>query len=206
MRVIDLTHPISDELPVYFPWHPATTFEQTANYTEHRCVVHRLSIGTHSGTHIDAPSHVFEGTHTMDQYNPDLWYRDAVVVDLTPRQARQAITAAELQAYPISEGMGVVLKTGWDVNFGKEDYYKTYPPLSNEGAEYLAERRVAVLAADTPFTLDVHYILLKSGIPLITNLNNTGALRTGRVKLIAAPLLIKGGDGAPARVLAIAEG
>jgi kynurenine formamidase len=101
--------------------------------------------------------------------------------------------------------MGVVIKTGWDKNFGREDYYRTYPPISNDAAEFLAEQEISVLAADTPFTLDVHKILLKKGIPLITNINNTDRLPEGRVRLIAAPLLIRGGDGAPARVLAVLE-
>jgi len=99
----------------------------------------------------------------------------------------------------------VVIKTGWDSEFGKKDYYKTYPPLSTHAAEFLVEMNVPVVAADTPYTLDVHYILLNHGIPLVTNLNNTAQLKEGMIKLIAAPLLIKGGDGAPARVLAIIE-
>jgi kynurenine formamidase len=205
MRVIDLTHPISNSFPVYFPWHPKTELEKTANYKDHRCEVTRVSIGTHSGTHIDAPSHVYEGMPTMDQYNPNLWYVDAQVIDLTPREPRKSITKEEIQARLNRKGIGVIIKTGWDVQFGREDYYKTYPPISNDAAEFLVGMQVPVLAADTPFTLDVHYILLKKGIPLITNLNNTASLREGMVKLIAAPLLIKGGDGAPARVLAVVE-
>lgn len=62
---------------------------------------------------------------------------------------------------------------------------------------------IPVLASDTPFTLDVHRIILRQGIPLITNVNNTSELPEGKIKLIAAPLLIKKGDGAPARVLAL---
>lgn len=203
MTVIDLTHPISADLPVYFPWHPKTELEQTATYSENRCVVRRLSIGTHSGTHIDAPSHVFEGKPTLDQYDPSLWYIDARVIDFTGREPRQAITSNEIQRKFRTKGIGVIIKTGWDVHFGEKDYYANYPPISNEAAEYLVEMEVPVLAADTPFTLDVHYIMLKRGIPLITNLNNTARLSEGNVKLIAAPLLIKGGDGAPARVLAV---
>ena len=65
--------------------------------------------------------------------------------------------------------------------------------------------KVPILAADTPFSLDVHYIILKRGIPLVTNINNTGQLKDGMIKLIAAPLLIQGSDGAPARVLAVVE-
>jgi len=206
MKVVDLTHPVTNDIPVYFPWHPATRLETTANYREHRCVVTRVSIGTHSGTHIDAPSHVLEGHPTMDQYDPNLWYIDAQVLDFTPREPRKPITADELKKKLTKPGLGVILKTGWDAHFGKSDYYTTYPPLSNDGAEFLVEMKVPVIASDTPFTLDVHYICLKQGIPLVTNINNTSKLKEGMVKLISAPLLIQGGDGAPARVLAIVEG
>jgi arylformamidase len=203
MRVIDLTHPISNETPTYFPWHPKTELERTGTYQENRCEVRRLSIGTHSGTHIDAPSHVFEGKPTLDQYDPALWYVDAQVLDFTPRKPGETITRDEMEKKFRRKGTGVLVKTGWDVYFGRSDYYATYPPISTEAAEYLVEMKVPVVAADTPFTLDVHYILLKQGIPLITNVNNTGKLKEGMIKLISAPLLIKGGDGAPARVLAV---
>lgn len=205
MKIIDLTHPLTNEMPVYFPWHPATRLEATANYKEHRCVVTRVSVGTHSGTHIDAPSHVFEGKPTIDEYDPRLWFVDAYVLDFTPREPGKTITLDEVRKKFSGKGLGVVIKTGWDVHFGAKDFYSTYPPLSNEAAEYLVTLGVPVIASDTPYTLDVHYICLGRGIPLITNINNTASLTEGPVKLIAAPLLIRGGDGAPARVLAVVE-
>lgn len=205
MKVVDLTHPISAEMPVYFPWHPPTVLERTATYSDNRCEVRRLSIGTHSGTHIDAPSHVLEGKPTLDQYDPALWFVDAQVLDFAPRDPGKEISQAEIAAKLKAKGVGVVLKTGWDVEFGKKDYYKTYPPLSTIAAEFLVEMKVPIVASDTPYTLEVHYILLNHGIPLVTNLNNTGQLNEGMIRLIAAPLLIKGSDGAPARVLAVIE-
>ena len=205
MKVFDLTHPVSNNLPVYFPWHPATMIVQTANYKENLCVVHRLTIGTHSGTHIDAPSHVFDGMPTIDKYDPSLWFMQAQVLDFTPREPAEEITAEELCAKNVQEGIGVIIKTGWDVQFGSADYYKTYPPLTNQAAEFLVSRKIKLVAADTPFKLDVHYTLLREGIPLVTNLNNMKSIREGMVTLIAVPLLIKDGDGAPARVLAVVE-
>ncbi|MEP0821806.1 MAG: cyclase family protein [Ignavibacterium sp.] len=205
MKIIDLTHPISNSMPVYFPWHPETRLERTANYEDHKCIVTRVSVGTHSGTHIDAPSHVLKGKPTIDQYEPRLWYTRALVLDFTPREAKKAITADEIRRKLKDKGLAVILKTGWDVQFGTPDYYATYPPLSNEAAEVLGEWNVPVIASDTPYTLDVHYICLGRGIPLITNINNTAQLKEGIVTLIAAPLLIKDGDGAPARVFAVIE-
>jgi arylformamidase len=148
---------------------------------------------------------VFEGAKTMDQYDPSLWYLDALVIDFTPREESREITDTELKSKLTEEGIGVIIKTGWAGHFGNEDYYKTYPALTAKAAEFLVASRVPVVAADTPFKLDVHYILLKQGIPLITNIANTDQLRNGKVKLIAAPLLIKGGDGAPARVFALVD-
>ncbi len=203
MTVIDLTHPISPDLPVYFPWHPRTEVVQTATYEEHLCEVRRVTIGSHSGTHIDAPSHLFKGMSTIDQYDPALWYSEAMVLDFTGRQPRQEITDAEMRGKQVEPGLGVLIRTGWDRYFGREDYYVTYPPIGNAAAQFLADLPVSVVAADTPFTLDVHRILLKRGIPLITNIANTDRLHEGRIRLIAAPLSIRGGDGAPARVLGV---
>lgn len=205
MKIIDLTHPLTNEMPVYFPWHPATQLQATANYKEHKCVVTRVSVGTHSGTHIDAPSHVFEGKPTIDEYDPRLWFVDAHVLDFTPREQKKTITLDEVRKKFSRKGVGVIIKTGWDARFGSKDFYTTYPPLSNEAAEYFVSMQVPVIASDTPYTLDVHYICLGRGIPLITNINNTASLKEGLVKLIAAPLLIRGGDGAPARVLAVLD-
>ncbi|MEW6510931.1 MAG: cyclase family protein [Bacteroidota bacterium] len=203
MKVIDLTHPITENMRVYFPWHPATAIEQTASYSEHQCIVRRLTIGTHTGTHIDAPSHIFEGMYALEGYDPSVWYLNAQVLDFTPREPRREITAAELRRKRIRRRGAVIIKTGWDVRFGRDDFYATFPPLAEDAAEYLVSLRIRAVASDTPFTLAVHKILLRRGIPLITNLNNTGSLRAGTVRLIAAPLLIQGGDGAPARVLAV---
>lgn len=201
--IIDLTHPISSRTPVYFPWHPTTDVKQTAWYDENRCVVTALTIGTHTGTHIDAPRHVIEGGRAIDEYDMRLWMLDAFVCDLSPRDARQEITEEELRSKSIPHDTAVILKTGWDALFGRSDYYATYPPLTNAAAAYLAGIGVPLMASDTPYTLDVHQIFLQRGIPLVTNLNNTSLLDEGIVTLISAPLRIENGDGAPARVFAI---
>lgn len=205
MKIIDLTHPISDSMPVYFPWHPPTKIEKTADYSENQCMVHRVTIGTHTGTHVDAPVHIFQGMHSIDEYDLNLWYADAQVLDFTPRQTRQTITENDVRNLNLRKGIGVIIRTGWDRFFGREDYYKTYPPLSDEAAEYMVGNNIPFVASDTPYPLSVHKILLKQRIPLITNLNNTSALKSGIVKLITAPLLIKGADGSPARVLAVVD-
>ncbi len=205
MRIIDLTHPITDGMRVYFPWHPPTRIEQTATYETNNCIVHRLDIGTHTGTHIDAPSHIFEGMHHIDAYDLSLWISEAQVLDFTPRSPNQEISGKEMEQMEVAEGLGVIVRTGWDLYFGKDEYYRSYPAMSAEAGEILIRKKVKYLAADTPFTMEIHKLFLSRGKPLITNLNNLGSIRRPVVKLLALPLLIKDGDGAPARVLAVEE-
>lgn len=205
MKIVDLTHPIGEEMPVYFPWHPRTEIERTATFEHNRCEVRRITLGTHTGTHIDAPSHVYAGMPALDKYDPALWYLEAQVLDFTPREQRREITREEIAVKLKKRNIGVVVKTGWDRHFGEQDYYSTYPPLSVGAAEFLVEMNVRLIASDTPFTLDVHYVVLKHGIPLVTNINNTGTLNEGMITLIAAPLLVQGSDGAPARVFAVLD-
>jgi arylformamidase len=205
MKVIDLTHPIHDGMPVYFSWHPRTEWVQTANYRDHNCIVHRLTIGTHTGTHIDAPSHIFEGMHHIDAYDPSLWVSEVQLLDFTPRNPCQSISGEEMQAREIISGVGVIVRTGWEKYFGQEDYYKTYPPISKEAGEILIAKDVRYLGADTPFTMDVHRLFLSRGKPLITNLRNLDKIGRSRFTMIAAPLLLKDGDGAPARVFAVVD-
>jgi len=205
MKIVDLTHPIGEGTPVYFPWHPKTEIERTATYEQNRCEVRRISVGTHTGTHVDAPSHVYSGLPTLDQYDPALWYLEAQVLDFTPREPKKEITREEVRAKLKKKNIGIVVKTGWDRHFDESDYYSTYPPVSVGAAEFLLEMNVRLIASDTPFTLDVHYIVLKHGIPLVTNINNTSVLQEGMITLITAPMLVQGSDGAPARVLAVIE-
>jgi arylformamidase len=143
--------------------------------------------------------------HHIDAYDLSFWYSEAQILDFTPRRANERITRREMEEKEVEEGIGVIVRTDWDVCFGREDYYKTYPAISTEAGEILIKKNVKYIAADTPFTMDVHKMFLSRGKPLITNLRNLKEIRRPRIRLIAAPLLLKDGDGAPARVLAIEE-
>lgn len=202
MRLIDLSHPFSKDIPVYYPWHPKIEIEQTAWYDKQGCCVHKLTVGTHTGTHIDAPSHFFEGATTIDNLDLNLLVSTAQVLNFNHKKSKEAITDSELKSMGLERGLGVIIHTGWYVHHGKPDYYQTYPPISDEAGEYLLSLDVPYLAADTPFTISLHKMFLARGRILITNLANLGELKKSGVRLYAFPLKIAGGDGAPARVLA----
>ncbi|MDP6617909.1 MAG: cyclase family protein, partial [Nitrospinota bacterium] len=159
-------------------------------------------VGTHSGTHIDAPSHFFAGARNIDEMPLDLWVSEAQVVDFTGKGESEKITRPEMESQSVEKGMGVIVRTGWASRHGREDFYRTYPPVSEEAGRYLIEREIPYLAADTPFNWAVHEMFLSAGKPLVTNLNNLDRITRPRVRLYAFPLLLEGADGSPARVLA----
>ena len=202
MSLIDLTHPLNNKLPVYWPWHPKTDLSPHSSYAENRCLVHKLTVGTHSGTHIDAPSHFYAGARNIDEMPLDLWVSEAQVLDFTGRGEGEEITRREMETLNVEKGMGVIVRTGWARHHGREDFYRTYPPVSEEAGRFLIECEIPYLAADTPFNWAVHEMFLSAGKPLITNLNNLDLITRPRVRLYAFPLLLEGADGSPARVLA----
>ena len=148
-EIIDLTHTLDGNISVYpgdptFACHPFLTIPKDGN------AVSSLAIGSHTGTHLDAPSHFFEDGLTVDHLPLDRLIGPAVVIDLAGKvQARQRIQWEDIQAWEgeIKEVMhellrdgrqkagGVLLiRTGWDQYWGTEKYFD-HPFLSKDIAQ-----------------------------------------------------------------------
>jgi arylformamidase len=97
----------------------------------------------------------------------------------------------------------VILDTGWHKHWGKNDYYKDFPRVTEDLADLLVERGVRCLVVDLPLTLEVHNIMLGSGACLVENVVGLDQVTADRVKLVALPLRIEGIEAAPARVIVI---
>ena len=205
VRIIDLSHDIYEGM-FKFPgaYHPKVEMEQTGFYERDKCVVHKLVLGTHTGTHIDAPYHFFADGRTIDQIPLEWFVAEAVVFDLSGKGPGEPITEEEVDVSKVGEGEVALIKTGWYKRWGK-DFYQNPPKFSVELARKLVERGVVALAVDIPLDHDVHRVVLGAGRLLIENLTNLDEVRPGRLRLLALPLKIRGGDASPARVLAIIE-
>ena len=104
----------------------------------------QISMGTHQGTHLDAPFHFYEDGKTVDQIPLDRFYGPAVLVDLAPGsylEARTPITPAMLAPFAdrFQPGSKVIYRTGWDRAFGTAEYLADFPSLTIESARWLAE-------------------------------------------------------------------
>ena len=189
-----------------------------------------FSAPEHGGTHLDAPIHFFEGGRTTDQIPLDQLIAPAVVIDLSGRAAadRDArLTVEEIRAHEavhgaIPAGALVLLRTGWDAKWGDRLAYfgdstpgdaskLHYPSYGVEAATLLVEeRKVAGLGVDTP-SIDfgpsadfaVHRVIAAKGAIGLENLKGLDQLPAVGAIVIALPMKIASGSGAPVRAVAL---
>jgi len=206
----DLSQPIETGMSTY-PGDPEVSVQPAATYPEDDCRVSELSCGSHTGTHVDAPSHTERDGKTLDSYDLERFVLDGRTVDCRDLDPREPIPADRV---PGADADCAVFWTGWDEHWG-DDRYLDHPYLSVAAAERCAERGLAV-ATDTlnpdptptdratddePTGFAVHHALLGADCLIFENLTNLGAVPE-RFQLRAYPLKL-GGDGAPVRAVGV---
>lgn len=174
----------------------------------------QLELYSHAGTHMDAPYHFGVSEETIDEYPPDRLLGRAWVARLSITAPRQLLEVADLGAVArrVEPGDGLLLHTGWSRHIGEAAYRRDLPRIGRGLAEWCVERRITLLGVEPPSVADVndlaevteiHRILLSGRVIIVEGLTNLDQIHGDRVFLIALPLKIQGGDGAPARVLAL---
>ena len=186
----------------------------------------------HGGTHIDAPVHFAKGRRSVDQIPIDQLLGDAVVIDVSKNALKNRdylvvvddLKKWEAQYGKIQERSIVLLKTGhgrfWpDLKkyMGTDKRGKAaipdlhFPGLHSNAAEWLVkERKIKSIGIDTA-SIDYgqsthfksHIVLSKNGVPIFENVANLEQLPATGTFLIALPMKIKGGSGAPLRIVAL---
>ncbi len=175
-----------------------------------------LSLYSHCGTHMDAPLHFGVSDQTIDQIPLDRCIGPAWVVDLTGIEPRTLIGIDDLGGIKdkLGTGDGLLLRTGWSERIGNPSYRNALPRVSEELARWCVEKGVRLLGVEPPSVADVnnleelkavHRILLDAEIIIVEGLTNLDQIRSERVTFMAFPLKVKGGDGSPARAIAIEE-
>lgn len=166
--------------------------------------VSRLVMGTHTGTHVDAPKHFFDDGLGVDALPLDLLLGRARVVEITKRGG---IGATELTEVGLREDIRVLLKTSNSALWNGEGFHQDYTHLTEEGARYLVEQGVKVIGIDylsveqfKKAGAPAHRALLSQGVIIIEGLDLSEA-DPGMYEMYCLPLRIGGGDGAPARVI-----
>ena len=209
---VDLTRPFDADAEHSLSL-PAPQVETLADVERDGANVQRVTFPTHAGTHVDAPRHVLAGGATVDEYPLSRLTGDGVVLGVDVDTSR-AVGRSDLRGVDaMRDGDCVLLSFGWADHAGTERYHR-YPWCSTELADWLLDREVSLLGLDTlspdeprstrhpdadPYP--VHRRLLGAGVPIVENLADPSALVGERVEVVCAPFHLRGGDGAPCRVL-----
>lgn len=212
MRVIDLTHTISADMPVYpgtLPptLRPATTIEKEGFRETELCIY------SHVGTHMDAPAHLLPGRPALDSLPADRFIGAGLVVDCRHLPPGGQIGAEHLAPYGAAFDAAeyVLFHTGWSGYWKQEHYFAGYPWLSVEAARRIVasgKKGVGVDAISVDRVEDTglaaHHILLQSGLLIVENLTNLCDIGEDPFTFYALPLKFEDADGAPVRAIAVA--
>ncbi len=206
-RIIDLTLTFTNSL-TGFSKAPSKTLDTDGWNAS------TLTFYSHCGTHMDAPIHFNVSEQTIDNIPVTDFVGRAWVIDVRSVGARGLIYPEDIPQNikdAFVPGDSLVFWTGWSQYVNTPKYRDELPRMSESLAIWCVDNKVKMLGVEPPSVADVnnldevtkiHQILLQ-GVVIIEGLTNLEALETNCVELIALPLKIKEGDGAPARVIAI---
>lgn len=163
-----------------------------------------LGLGSHTGTHVDAPRHFLDLAPGVDALDPEAMLGPCRVVAVP--ESRRLITEAELPSDPSIRRL--LFRTSNSARWqAQEAYFPDYVALAPAAARRLVERGVRLVGIDglsvendASGRYPVHRTLLSAGVVVVEGLR-LGAVPAGEYELSCLPLRIEDGDGAPARAL-----
>ncbi|KIK56923.1 hypothetical protein GYMLUDRAFT_61758 [Collybiopsis luxurians FD-317 M1] len=215
--LVDLSHPLDPERMSIPPDLPQLSCCPIATVSKDGFSMHTVSLGSHTGTHVDAPSHFIADGKTIDQIPLSALVGPAIVLDLTSKGAKEVITWADIEKSPhadqIKAGVILLLHTGWSKHWASPGHiYWEHPYLSTDIAEKLIARGVNVIGVDfaspdesqfePPWKFPFHRSFLGLGGFIVENLTNLEQLKGPGVMVNLLPINLVGSDGAPVRGLA----
>ncbi|MFD0000787.1 cyclase family protein [Nocardia sp. NPDC127526] len=211
MRIIDLSVPVETGMPVY-PGDPEVRIEPALTVTADGVNVLHLSMGSQTGTHVDAPVHIDDSLPALDALPLDRFIGPAVVVDARGLAPRSAIGLEYFEGR-VAAGQVVLIATGWSAYWGTYAY-QGHPAPTPEAAAYLVECGVRTVGIDalsvdpTPAQdIPVHRILCGAHAVIAENLTNLDRVLAAqelghRIEVSLLPLRLARADGAPVRAIA----
>lgn len=167
--------------------------------------VSRLTLTTHTGTHVDPPRHFVHGGATIDQVPLERWIGPCEVVEITPSGLE--IEAEDLQSVRLSDTCErLLLRTPNSALWRShpDQFVEEFHALSVAAARWVVRRGIRLIGIDylsiAPFAdgTPAHVELLRNGVLILEGID-LSAITPGRYELLCMPLLIANGDGAPAR-------
>jgi arylformamidase len=202
--LLDVSVPLRHGLPTY-PNNPEFELQPLKRIADGASSnVSRLVLGTHTGTHVDAPRHFFDSGVGVDGLALNLLIGRARVIEIG---RRGPITVEDLAAAGLREDLRVLFRTPNSALWNSSVFHEDYAHLTEAAARYLVEQGVKLVGIDylsieqyKKTGAPAHRALLSNGVVIIEGLNLADA-EPGMYEMYCLPLLVAGADGAPARVV-----
>jgi arylformamidase len=205
MEIIDISVQIRQTMPVY-DGNPGVRLTRVQAIEEGASAnVSELELGTHTGTHVDAPLHFIPEGDAVETLPLEVMVGPAHVVDATSLDG--PIDADSLAGLDLPKGAErLILKTPNSELWARNDFTRDFIRLTADGARLLIGRGVRLVAIDylSIGDQDAHRVLLGSGVVALEGLD-LRHVEPGPYQLVCLPIRLVGSDGAPARVILIRE-
>ncbi len=217
-RIVDLSMTIEEGMQTFCAhWHPFVEITQMGRHGIEDRETRKLVLGTHTGTHVDAPRHFVRGGETIDNIDLDCFVGPATVLDFSLAKDFQEICVTDLeQKIGNKPKERLIIRFDWDKRaLGTNRYYSDHPYLSEKACHWLVTNGCRLIALDTPQPDNPkngrgaekdapnHRILLGGNTIIVEYLVNLHSIQKQEVDFVIAPIKIKDGDGAPARCFVI---
>ena len=201
MKLVDLSHPISNTMSTY-PSDPKTSIIKEKEIETNNSLLHSITIGTHTGTHLDTPSHIISGGKTLNDFPLSSFKGKAVKINKN-----------YLQNYDLSKIDGIIYETGWYkfYNNSKKYFGNNRPRIPKGLINYLLDSNIKFFGCDLPSvdetgskTKPIHNSLLNRDVIIYESLTNLNQVPLNQhFEFIGFPLSLYGLEGSPVRAVAI---
>jgi kynurenine formamidase len=209
-KIVDLSHPLTSETPVY-PGDPVPSFSVATTIENEGYNLFNVILGSQTGSHVDAPYHFSNDGATVDQMDLGHFMGNAVVIDMTNKKSKEQFTLEEVQRYEkkIEAADIVLFRTDWYQKAGTNEFYD-HPFLSKEAGEYLLSKGIKTAGIDA-INLDntggtefpIHDMYSEAGGIIAENLAYLDRIDFEDPFIIFLPLTLIGCDGSPVRAVAV---
>lgn len=209
-RIIDISLPLRDSMRGFRKSVARTMEEDGWNAST-------LEIYSHAGTHMDAPLHFNVNMTSIDKFPVERLVCPCHIIRLSPVKPKLLITEESLgeATAKAKPGDGIIFHTGWSQYVNDSSSYRDQlPRISTSLARWMVSRGINLVGVEPPSIADVnnleelqevHRILMEGDVIILEGICNLEMVRNNLVELVALPLKIEGGDGAPVRAVIIEQ-
>lgn len=231
VRLVDLSHAYDDST-LFWPTSPIAFDHTELAYGPtpggYFYSAYTFATAEHGGTHLDAPIHFAEGRKTVGELPIEELYAPVVVIDVSEKAAADRdyrLTPDDIAAFEaahghIKAGSALLMRTDWSRHWPDAKAYLgddtpgdasklSFPGFHEDAAQMLAERGVSLVGVDTASidygrtsTFPAHVVFATRNVAALENLTNLTEIPPTGAWILAAPMKIGKGSGAPARVVA----